>query len=139
MAWEISPPLARGAGGGRVIWFLKAAIATAIDPTFSIVLSNEQMPRPVAILKLVTLWSLISLVWLAALPALSRRPAIEARLNELSAEGIDPSAMFYSELEAMEGVLLRLDRFHRRQPGALWGLQSANHHRDPSELARRNK
>ena len=64
--------------------------------------------------------ALIAVIWLGLLPALSNRPNVEKRIRFLESRGIDASAMFYTELEAMDGVLERLDRFHRRHPQALW-------------------
>ncbi|MGQ0636355.1 MAG: hypothetical protein ACT4QC_17220 [Planctomycetaceae bacterium] len=71
------------------------------------------------------LWSAIGLVWWAGLPAVAKYPAIDARLRELDAAGIDASAMFYSELPAMDGVFLRLDRMERRRARGGWEVAGA--------------
>lgn len=47
----------------------------------------------------------IAITWCVVLPELSRQPAVAEHLNQLKAAGIDPSAMFYSELDAMEPLL----------------------------------
>lgn len=59
-------------------------------------------------------------IWGIALPWIASRPTIARRLSDLEAQGIDPSAMYYTELPAMEHVLFRLDRFHHSHPDALW-------------------
>lgn len=73
--------------------------------------------------RLLAVWGAIGLVWLAVLPAIAERPRVKARLETLKSQGIDPSAMYYSELDAMDDVLARLDRFHRRHPQALWQFE----------------
>ncbi len=51
----------------------------------------------------------LALVWGVALPWLSARPAVRDRLRFLDAKGIDASAMYYTELEAMGPILDRLE------------------------------
>ncbi len=41
----------------------------------------------------------LAVIWLGVLPWLSKRPAIEAHIERMKSEGIDPSAMFYTEVE----------------------------------------
>lgn len=62
----------------------------------------------------------MSLIWSMLLPWIAERPRIARRLEELDRQGIDPSAMFYSELPAMEEVRFRLDRLRRDQPRLFW-------------------
>ncbi|TWU42051.1 hypothetical protein [Novipirellula artificiosorum] len=50
---------------------------------------------------------LIAAFWLVVLPRWAERPAMHERLNWLEERGIDPSAMYYTELEAMEAILLK--------------------------------
>ena len=51
----------------------------------------------------------ITLLWCIVLPWLSARPLVRERLEFLEQRGIDPSAMFYTELEAMDAILERLE------------------------------
>ncbi len=60
--------------------------------------------------KLVVTTIVIAAVWLVLLPWWSRQPAMARHLEWLDDRGIDPSAMFYTELEAMEPILRRLER-----------------------------
>jgi hypothetical protein len=48
--------------------------------------------------------------WLIVLPAIAARPATSAYLQRLDEQGIDASAMFYTELEMMPKLLERLER-----------------------------
>lgn len=52
---------------------------------------------------------LITLVWGWCLPQLAQHRTVNKRLEFLDQRGIDPSAMFYTELDAMEGILDRLE------------------------------
>lgn len=55
-------------------------------------------------------WMLaIGLVWLVVLPWLAHRPHIDARLRWLDENQVDPSAMYYTEVEALKPVLKRLN------------------------------
>ena len=40
----------------------------------------------------------------------ANQPAMKQRLEFLDARGIDPSAMFYTELDAMDEILDRMER-----------------------------
>lgn len=51
----------------------------------------------------------IVLVWGWLLPWVSTHPAVQQRLEFLDASGIDPSAMFYTELDAMDDILDRIE------------------------------
>lgn len=61
-------------------------------------------------IRLVIAVSVLACVWLVILPWYSRQPAMEAHLQWLDERGIDPSAMYYTELEAMQPILQRLER-----------------------------
>ncbi|WP_238476549.1 hypothetical protein [Bythopirellula goksoeyrii] len=61
------------------------------------------------LLRLLAVICLIALGWLAVLPWLAEQPRMKSHLDWLEAEKIDPSAMYYTELEAME-VILHRDR-----------------------------
>lgn len=56
----------------------------------------------------------IGVTWLLVLPWLAERPTVHERLEWLNDRQIDPSAMYYTELEAMQPILRRLEgRPHR--------------------------
>jgi len=71
-------------------------------------------PKPTAgplqpVLCLLAAASLITLVWCGVLPWLSARPSNSRYLQFLDEQGIDPSAMFYTELDAMDPILRRIE------------------------------
>lgn len=51
--------------------------------------------------------AMVGLIWLVVLPSSAKRPAMRAHLRWLDDQGIDPSAMYYTELELMEKILAR--------------------------------
>ena len=63
---------------------------------------------------------LIVVIWIVVLPRLAEIPRVPAEMQQLDDRQIGPSAMFYTELEAMDRILARLERFHRDHPDALW-------------------
>jgi len=52
---------------------------------------------------------LVAVIWLQVLPWVAVQPKMAAHLEQLDKKGIDPSAMFYTDLEAMEPILRRLE------------------------------
>ncbi len=61
-------------------------------------------------IRLVLLMSSLAGIWLVALPWIARQPQMAAHLQWLEDQGIDGGAMYYTELEAMEPILERLER-----------------------------
>ncbi len=59
-------------------------------------------------------------VWLVALPRLARHPGIQKRQATFEALGIDPAAMFYTELELLDSPHNRLQQWQHEHPDALW-------------------
>ena len=53
------------------------------------------------------------LFWLVVLPWWADRAAMRAHLTWLNKHGIDPSAMYYTELEAMQPILQALNERQR--------------------------
>jgi hypothetical protein len=53
---------------------------------------------------------LLAVIWLQVLPWVAAQPKMAAHLEHLDEQGIDPSAMFYTDLDAMEPILKRLER-----------------------------
>ena len=52
----------------------------------------------------------VAAVWLVLLPWLARHPLVAEHLHDLEVRGIDAGAMYYTDLEAMEPILHRLER-----------------------------
>lgn len=61
-------------------------------------------------LKLATVVVIVGCFWCIALPWYASRPAMKEHLQFLDDRGIDPSAMFYTELDAMEAILEKIER-----------------------------
>ena len=62
----------------------------------------------------------VSALWLVVLPWIGSQPDIAAKIEEEQRRGIDPSAMFYSELELLPPVAHRLERMQDRAAGGFW-------------------
>lgn len=71
------------------------------------------MSKP--LLRLAAALGALALVWLVALPRAAKAPAMEARLQWLDEQKVDPSAMYYTELEMMKPILHRLALEQRRR------------------------
>jgi hypothetical protein len=69
----------------------------------------------IGFVRLVLATAVIAVAWLVALPRIARLPAQNKSWRALEASGIDPSAMYYSELEAMEPILNRLNLGERME------------------------
>jgi hypothetical protein len=50
------------------------------------------------------------LFWLGVLPWIAAQPRMKSHLQWLDDRGVDPSAMYYTELEVMEEILARQQR-----------------------------
>jgi hypothetical protein len=59
-------------------------------------------------------------LWLAVLPRLAAQPSVQQHIEFLQHRQIDPSAMFYTELEAMEGVDARMGAIRREHGARFW-------------------
>jgi len=61
------------------------------------------------ILRLGVVTSVMAVIWLLVLPWVAAQPKMAAHLEHLDEQGIDPSAMFYTDLDAMQPILKRLE------------------------------
>jgi hypothetical protein len=52
----------------------------------------------------------LAAIWLVVLPWIGRQPDLAERIRHQREAGIDPGAMFYTELELMPAVIRRLER-----------------------------
>ena len=74
------------------------------------------------VVRLLWMLSAVGLIWLVILPWMASRPRMEAHLEWLDARGVDPSAMYYTELEMMQPIFdrmameKRMRRAARQQP-----------------------
>lgn len=59
-------------------------------------------------IKLAAALAALATVWLLLLPYASRTPAMQERIQWLETQGVDPSAMYYTELDMMQPLLERM-------------------------------
>ena len=82
-------------------------------------LSNNSEPgRPAPGVRLAICIAAIAAIWLVVLPALAKVSTIRDMIDRHEADGVDPSAKFYSELPAMPMISQRVDEIRRAQPEA---------------------
>lgn len=62
----------------------------------------------------------LGLLWLVVFPELARVPQLRSEIDFLEEKQIDPTAMFYSDLETIEDTVQNIHDFHRENPNALW-------------------
>lgn len=62
----------------------------------------------------------VATIWLVLLPGMTRRPEIQSDLKRLRSQAINPSAMYYTELEMIGDVIDQNRRFQRQHPEAFW-------------------
>lgn len=62
----------------------------------------------------------LSLLWLVILPRAAEIPRLRSGIDFLEQKKIDPTAMFYSDLETIEDTMQNINLFHQENPNALW-------------------
>lgn len=62
----------------------------------------------------------LSLFWLVILPRAAENPQLRSEIDFLDQKKIDPTAMFYSDLETIENTVQDIRDFHQENPDALW-------------------
>jgi hypothetical protein len=63
----------------------------------------------------------ITFIWTIVLPWLGTRPAVRAHIDHLGRQGIDPAAMYYSDIPAMSRLEADLAAKRAEHPEAFWG------------------
>ncbi|QDT96939.1 hypothetical protein V144x_24100 [Gimesia aquarii] len=66
------------------------------------------------------LTSSLSLIWLVILPRAAEIPPLRSDIDFLEQKKIDPTAMFYSDLETIETTVQNIRDFQHENPHALW-------------------
>ncbi len=67
----------------------------------------------VAVLTLVFLWTLV-------LPRIGSQPSVRSRIEFLNQQGIDPAALYYTDLEVMESIAFEVAAVSQAHPEAFW-------------------
>jgi hypothetical protein len=85
---------------------------------------NDSRPLPAARFRAwwrLTAWAAVAAgIWMIVLPWVAARPAVQRRLEFHRQQRINPSAMFYTEVDVMDEVLDRMDRLRRQHPERFW-------------------
>ena len=89
---------------------------------------QHQQDSPAAVAKngkrqLTAIAVTVAIIWLTVLPAIGKIESVQSSIREREARGIDSGAMFYTDLDMMDGVLARSKQFHREHPRALWTIR----------------
>lgn len=82
--------------------------------------TNPRAVRNRGRLRFVAWTATLLVVWLVILPSIGRLTSVREHVARLEAARIDPSAMYYTELEMMNDVRESVHDFHRRHPSGLW-------------------
>lgn len=64
--------------------------------------------------------AVVSVVWLLILPWIGSHESMRARVNELDQQGIDPAALFYTDLDAMQRLESNLAAIKRENREVFW-------------------
>ena len=70
---------------------------------------NQAASQPFGLFRLVVWIVPLAAFWLLALPWMASRPSVAAYIQWLDDCGVDPSAMYYTDLEAMKPIRERLN------------------------------
>ena len=69
--------------------------------------------------------SAILIVWTLVLPWIGSRPSVRSQIENLNRLGIDPAALYYTDLEAMERIEANIAAISQAHPDAFWRAGSA--------------
>ena len=59
-------------------------------------------------------------IWTLLLPWIASQPAVRQRIDFLDRQGIDPAALYYTDLERMEQVESQITAIRQAHPEAFW-------------------
>ena len=62
----------------------------------------------------------IVIVWTLVLPWIGARPSVRSRIETLNTQGIDPAALYYTDLEAMSRLESDVAATLQAHPDAFW-------------------
>ncbi len=68
--------------------------------------------------------SAILIVWTLVLPWVGSRGPVRMQIENLDRHGIDPAALYYTDLEAMERIESDITAISRAHPDAFWSVSS---------------
>lgn len=65
----------------------------------------DSIDRRRGLMRLISICAATVFIWCVVLPWYAERPGMKQHLKFLNDRGIDPSAMFYTELDYMDSIL----------------------------------
>jgi hypothetical protein len=63
-----------------------------------------------------------ALVWTLVLPQIAEREPISSRMQFFAERGVDPAALYYTDIEAMERLAARVDAARLQHPEFFWKI-----------------
>jgi hypothetical protein len=69
--------------------------------------------------------SAILIVWTLVLPWIGSRQSLRSQIEYLDQQGIDPAALYYTDLDAMERIMSDIAAISQAHPDAFWSIGSA--------------
>ena len=76
--------------------------------------------------------TIIAFTWSVILPAIASQPTVSEHIANQKRLGIDPSALFYTELEVTPGIVSHMERMNESHFDSFWGRKT-NPGRSPAE------
>ena len=67
----------------------------------------------------------IAIVWIIVLPWIGSQQSVKSDIEYLKQRGIDPSALYYTDLEALVEIESDINTMSKAHPDALWSIPSA--------------
>ena len=67
----------------------------------------------------------IAIVWMLILPWIGEQQSVKSNIEHLKQRGIDASALYYTDLEAMEQIESDINAISKAHPDAFWSFRSA--------------
>ncbi len=102
----------------------------AIDVTFtgdSILVAKSTAQRWI---RLAVAMAAIAIVWLIVLPLIGKQPMVSEHIATQQRLQIDPSALFYSELEIAPAIARHVERLHDSFSDCFWSVSPSKDRTD---------
>ena len=68
--------------------------------------------------------STILIVWMLVLPRVGAWKPVRARIEYLDRQGVDPAALYYTDLDAMTKIEADITTIRQTHPDAFWSVRS---------------
>lgn len=76
--------------------------------------------------------TLLAILWCGVLPYLAQQPSLRAAIERQYQRGINPTALYYTDLDAMSDIRTHLQRVRAEHPHAFWRLSQQERPEGPS-------